>query len=212
MIKIIKKSEPSSLTNHRCQSYSTFDNLPAEAKDELRQSLISEQGYLCCYCMTRISVENMHIEHWHCQSSYHDEQLDYSNLMASCSGNEGKKKQYQHCDARKGNHDLSYNPSNPDHDFVNLINYLGDGTIQSSNQEFDKELNEILNLNFAWLKRNRKSVLEGVHEILHRKAGAVTTSHLMRLIRVWREKDRDGKLKPYCGVAIYYLTKKLHKM
>ncbi len=212
MIQINKEYEPSSLTNHRCQSYSTFDNLPLEAKDELRQSLLKEQGYLCCYCMMRISVENMRVEHWHCQSSYHDEQLDYSNLMASCNGNEGHKKHDQHCDARKGNHDLSHNPSNPDHDFVSLINYLGDGTIQSSNQEFDRELNEILNLNFARLKRNRKSVMEGVHEILRRKAGVVTTSHLKRLIRVWQEKDRDGKLKEYCGVAIYYVTKKLQRI
>jgi len=31
----------------------------------------------------------MKIEHWHCRTNYGAEQLDYSNLLGACMGNEG---------------------------------------------------------------------------------------------------------------------------
>ena len=38
-------------------------------KDQLKESLLKEQGYLCAYCMSRISEDTMKVEHWHPQRS-----------------------------------------------------------------------------------------------------------------------------------------------
>lgn len=58
---ITKGREPSSLTQYKKQSGAYFDGTN---KEDIRQALLEEQGYLCAYCMCRISAENMKIEHW----------------------------------------------------------------------------------------------------------------------------------------------------
>lgn len=50
MKQIIKNNEPRSLVQHRARG-GNYDNLD---KDELRTSLMTEQGHICCYCMCRI--------------------------------------------------------------------------------------------------------------------------------------------------------------
>ena len=100
MKRITKGPEPKSFTRHRRQSNANYGNY-AE-KHGLRDVLIEEQGGLCCYCMRRISVPNMKIEHWACQQRYPHKQLEYQNLLAACDGGEGAAKHLQHCDTRSG--------------------------------------------------------------------------------------------------------------
>ena len=54
MRQISKRVEPKSLTQHRANKPAYYEGLPFAAKDELRQTLLSEQGHLCCYCLKRI--------------------------------------------------------------------------------------------------------------------------------------------------------------
>ncbi|MFN4795406.1 MAG: TIGR02646 family protein, partial [Pseudanabaena sp.] len=72
MKKIIKQSEPRSLVEHRSKQRANqnadYENYPK--KDDLRKSLLEEQGYICCYCMSRITSEQMKIEHWKPQTKY----------------------------------------------------------------------------------------------------------------------------------------------
>jgi len=46
---------------------------------------------------------------------------------------------------------------------------LGDGTVKSNDDQFDKEINEVLNLNEGALVRNRKGVLEAFRKTLIQK-------------------------------------------
>ena len=57
MKKIVKQSEPISLTEHRSKPYADYDNY--SDKDKLRESLLEEQGYICCHCMSRIKMGQM---------------------------------------------------------------------------------------------------------------------------------------------------------
>lgn len=79
-------------------------------KNALNEQLLREQGYLCAYCMARITPENMNVEHWqprHPPSSKAEDKLrskelqmlslDYKNMLAVCPGNEGKPKDFQPC-------------------------------------------------------------------------------------------------------------------
>lgn len=62
-----------------------FDLLP---KEEIRQSLLEEQHYLCAYCMKRIKNDGLHttIEHWEPLSVNKDKALEYDNMLAVCDG------------------------------------------------------------------------------------------------------------------------------
>ncbi|OQW89596.1 MAG: hypothetical protein BWK78_07725 [Thiotrichaceae bacterium IS1] len=219
MIKIVKKVEPKSLTAYKKQPDATFNGMPALVKNDLRQQLLEEQGYLCAYCMTRIPNDRcppnnefkMKIEHWHCQSNYPEDQLNYKNLLAVCCGNEGQSFD-QHCDTRKGNSDLKYNPANPADEVEDKIEYYSfDGSIFSKDREFNEQLSLVLNLNHARFKRNRKSVLDSVQAVLNHRPGKRTLKEIEGYIANWKKTGINGELKEYCGIAIYYLYKKLHK-
>src|SRR5260370_16111653 len=139
MRTIVKDSEPASLTQHRSSPHANYDNYLD--KDTLRISLVVEQRGLCCYCLSRIRPERkvMKIEHWHCQDNYPTEQLDYSNLLGACLGNQGQSKNRQHCDTMKGNIDLSRNPASAMPRVEDLIRFEAHGRILSDNPGFNEE-------------------------------------------------------------------------
>ena len=136
MRTIVKGREPVSLTQHRLTLPSNnykpdYDNY--SDKDALRKALVREQRGLCCYCMKEISGdrEEMKIEHWQCQSRYSYEQLNYRNLLAACPGGEGQPPRLQHCDTKKGNDDLKWNPADPTPRIETRLRYEADGSIRS---------------------------------------------------------------------------------
>ena len=56
MIYIQKGKEPASLTAYKKQAHAYYDGCN---KDDIRENLLREQGYLCAYCMRRIEKEKM---------------------------------------------------------------------------------------------------------------------------------------------------------
>ena len=210
MRTITKRTEPESLTRHRLTSHSDYDNYTD--KDGLRAALVTEQQGLCCYCMGRISNRfgKMKVEHWHCQANYPDEQLVYRNLLGACLGGEGQPHGLQHCDTRKGDSDLHWNPADPAHQIHTRIVYERDGTIKSDDPELNRQLNEVLNLNLSRLKNSRKGVVDAILEWLRRERRPVPRRRLMQAIA-----DRSvlyETLGPYNQVAIWWLEKKLAGM
>lgn len=206
MRAITKGPEPASLTAHRLTPHSDFDNYAA--KDELRDALVGEQRGLCCYCMGRIQngASLMKVEHWRCQNRFPSEQLSYRNLLGACLGGQGSPVQLQHCDTRKGSHDLRWNPANPGHRIESRVKYDPDGTIRADDPVFNRHLNEVLNLNLPLLKNNRKSFLTGVLD-WWKIARPVSPKRIRREIR--KRSEGVGELQPYCQVAVWYLSKKL---
>lgn len=210
MRTITKCRELTSLTQHRLKPHSDYDNYTD--KDGLRAALVTEQKGLCCYCMGGIQNElgKMKIEHWHCQANYPEEQLIYRNLLGACLGGEGQPHSLQHCDTRKGDRDLLWNPADRDRHIQDRINYGADGTIKSDNPEFDRQLNEVLNLNLPLLKNRRKGVLDGISEWWRRVRRPVPRSRLVQEIEV--RSTPHGDLTPYSQVAICWLNKKLARI
>ena len=210
MRTIDKVAEPRSLTEHRLTPHSDYGNYTD--KNGLRAALVAEQQGLCCYCMGRIRNEpgKMKIEHWHCQANYPDKQLVYRNLLGACPGGEGDSLQHQHCDTRKGDLNLLWNPAEPAHNVQVWINYRTDGTIKSNNAGFDGQLNEVLNLNFPRLKNSRKAIRVGITEWWKKEQKPIPRQRLVQAIA-----DRTiphGDLTPYIQVAIWWLEKKLARM
>ncbi len=208
MRRIQKGREPASLTGHRAATRTDYDGY--RDKDTLRAHLVAEQRGLCCYCLSRIRPDrdSTKIEHWHCQANYEAERLDYSNLLGACIGGEGNAVGGQHCDTRKGERDLSRNPANPLHRVEDIVRFLGDGRIVSSDPVFDEELNAVLNLNLAFLRNNRKQTLNSFKDALA-KRGQLPATALEKWLRQWNGEVDTGELQPFCEVVVYWLRKRL---
>ena len=208
MRTITKEIEPASLATHRCTSHADYANYTD--KDTLRLYLVREQRGLCCYCLSRIrpAGDAMKIEHWHSQDEFPAEQLDYSNLLGACLGGAGQPDEQQHCDTRKGNSLLSRNPANPAHRVEGFVRYEPGGRIVSDDAAFNSELENVLNLNAAFLKNNRKATLDGFHQALS-KRGELQRITLERWLCDWNGETHTNELRPFCQVVVYWLRKRL---
>ena len=193
MIFIQKGREPNAWMRYRLTKGVEFRAIP-----ELKDSLLKEQGYLCAYCMARIDKDHMKVEHFKPQSLYPQDIFDYGNLLACCLG---KTQEESHCDTSKGNAEISLSPLSPS--CVDTLSYeSGTGKIKSSNPYYDRELDRILHLNTPIIKQNRLKVLQGAIQALRIRK---------QLEKEWNPVDKEGKRKPYCGIVIYFLEKKLKK-
>jgi uncharacterized protein (TIGR02646 family) len=211
MRNIHKNPEPTSLTQHRCNTNTDYDNYAN--KDDLRESLVNEQRGICCYCMQRIypNLESMKIEHNQSQSpnKFPQKQLDYGNLLGACLGGTGKPKRDQHCDTRKGDDDISFNPADPDRDVERIFKFPGSGRIEANDPQLQSEIDDVLNLNHSRLVNNRKAVIDSFTQVLRRENARDVD--FPKYLADWEGKD-GGQLEPFCQVVVYYLRKKIARM
>ncbi|WP_405565306.1 hypothetical protein [Polaribacter sp. Asnod6-C07] len=217
MKAIIKNNEPISLTQHRANKPSFYENLP---KDDTRNSLLTEQGHICCYCMRRIpesrKAPGSKIEHFLCQDNHSQEELNYGNMLLACLGNEGSPKRLQTCDTKKRNQNLTHSPYNPPRNIEDLIKYKPNGEIYSTDQIFNTELEEVLNLNVKHLIDDRRVIYEEVQNRI-RLEGKKQGSTALKKKFLKAEKTKllnlnDGKHLPFCMVGVYVINKKLSKI
>ena len=208
MRAIAKGPEPASLAEHRAVPGADFDGY--RDKETLRGCLVREQRGLCCYCLSRIHTDRdaMKIEHWHSRGQYPMEQLNYTNLLAACKGNEGKPRRDQHCDTHKGDRELSRNPANPLHRIEESLRFRGDGHLFSDDPAFEADLNEVLNLNQPFLVNNRKAVLDAFLQSLP-SYGLLRHATLNRWLLEWNGESSPGELRPFCQVVVYWIRKRM---
>lgn len=224
MILIKKNKEPREWTKYKKTPGVDYQAIP-----ELVQSLLKEQGYICAYCMRRIpkkdkiykkdgvnfvyTNEDHRIEHIKSREQHDNLKLDYTNMVVCCPGHIGTE---DHCDRLKGAKDISFSPL--DQQFIDTIKYSSDGTIISTNEAYNKEINDTLNLNTELLKKNRKAMLiEVITKInVNYKNGKnwdkkIMESYLSKYSEKHLEKDEE-KYYPYCGVVSWFLQKKLRTL
>ncbi len=220
--KITKTTEPKSLTAYRStishknlEDSNIYEDFKEKTKeqcrenraDNLRKQLLQEQGYICCYCMSRIDCDNSKIEHFRPQTKNRDVQIDYQNLFIACSGGEGSKAKGQFCDTKKGEKDLnSIDLLSSIEDSVNYTKSAKNISITSNDKSIDKEINDILNLNVMVLSRNRKEVYDRVMKNL--KSRGYTMASIQKALNYYKTQHH-GKFEPYCEMIVYFLTKKL---
>lgn len=210
MREIHKETEPRLLTNYRAAGGEYDGQDFTRVKHAVKLSLLKEQGHLCAYCMSRIALDNMKVEHWACQADNSALQLDYSNLLGCCKGGEGEKFINQTCDSRKGNKAIKFNPSRPQDRINSLIKYGGQGRVYSTDEEFSSQINTILNLNKARLIENRLHVLNLLRLKLSSKPGVRRTkAEIRRLLDNYMIVNAQGHFREYCGLVEKYLSSKL---
>ena len=152
MRKIEKQSEPEVIIEYKNKQ--TEANLAInyeDFKEDLKNALLEEQGYICCYCTQRIEYSTMKVEHFKSRNKHPKLKAEYSNLLGACQGNEKLKSdnKKRHCDTCKDGDDFNDDFKNPAAtDFDLKINYLEikekqyeEGKILVKANEFQIELN-----------------------------------------------------------------------
>lgn len=226
--KINKEIEPTTLTHYRSsiakenlEDSNVYNDFPNKTKKgckenepgNLRKQLLEEQGYICCYCMSRIDCINSKIEHFKDQAANRDLQINYQNLFIACNGNEGFPLKQQHCDSFKGAGECRH---------INLLSYIendikyqsSDGKIFSTNKEINQEIEDVLNLNAILLKNNRKQALGEFLIALKKRfgTGKWRKGELKNEIERYEKKNEDNKFKQFNAMFVYFLNKKLQKL
>ena len=231
---IKKRREPISLTAKRNTEGASYDS----PQPDWQKQLLAEQGYLCAYCMGRISLKlnekcepSIGIEHYLseqlCRERGLDSELRWKNMLGVCNGVSGSK---SHCDKTNGTKkgkiygNIELNILNP-LNFTKseeLITYDLFGQILPNTQNEDlqqkitEDLNYILNLNDEKLRQFRLDAMDLAKENLERNnpTGTWTVKEIEKEIEIWNNQ-KDGKYKPFCQAAIWYLewlkAKPVHK-
>lgn len=205
---ITKANAPASLEAYKSIEGACFEDLPKDVKDELRKSLVEEQGGLCCYCGGKIQADNSSvIEHLLPKGvdCYKHLQLEYTNLLCSCDGGESDRKGKQkkekkvfpsHCDDKKHNNIIDVTPL--DEDCEEQFAYDEDGNIYGLNQ-YAKATIDVLGLDCSTLNSLRKGAIEPYVNMEPETNWAEEIEFL--------SNKHNGRYLPFCFAAIYYIKK-----
>ena len=106
----------------------SFDQKAWELKQEIKELLLEEQGFICCYCEERVATDNSHIEHLLPKGNpkYADVKSDYNNLFCSCSRGDS-------CGHAKSSFETCVPPSMEDCE--DYFEYKDDGRIKGKNTD-----------------------------------------------------------------------------
>lgn len=169
---IHKGREPATLRAYRGLPGATYDGADRAVRDDLRAALLRDQAWLCCYCMRRISSDElanpanpdaplmpqMKVEHWRSQTRFPELALAWSNLLGGCLGGVGVAPPEQTCDTRKGDSEITLNPCDPAH--VATLRCTVKGRLESSDPTLQADIDERLGLNHRVLVAERRAVLQ----------------------------------------------------
>lgn len=194
---IVKANEPEAWKEFRATPGVDFEAIP-----ELKEALLNEQGYICCYCMNGIKDDNMKVEHYKPWSKFPELKMDYANLFAACTGDFCADK---HCDTRKANTILIIHPADHRNNCEEVIAYSTSGRL-TYHADYKADIEETLNLNNSVLVSNRKEALFGAATALQKLGYNKAT--IKKQIELYRNKNSKGKFQPYCNSVLWLLNKK----
>ena len=129
------------------------------SKSELREALLNEQGFICCYCnQTIANNEKTFIEHLQDKGTFRQLTFEYTNLLASCNGSQKMPKpRHQHCDTEKGSQNLLLSPLD---EFCEIQLYFSSKGVVYARCEDGENAIRVLNLNAPQLVRQRMEAIE----------------------------------------------------
>lgn len=207
MRKITKTTPPIAFENFKSKfridngREALFADLRADEKRILKEELLKEQYYLCCYCMKKVSWHNSHVEHFVPRSVDTSKEMDYYNLIASC---DGFKEHHENCGHKKDDWYNEYMTISPLDDICeSVFKYTPDGRILSDDMR-GKETIDKLELDNDLLKRARKSAIfmSGYFD------EDLDDDRRQRLISEFNTPV-NGELEPFCKAITYCLEKNI---
>lgn len=215
MKRIYKNDEPQEILqwkskfknkNGRVPRYSDLnevENLPH--KIFLKNSLISEQGHICCYCCKPIDTKNSHIEHIRPKerNEYRAISLEYENLLASCQGYHDREENCGHSKDNAFNEELFVSPL--EENCESLFEFSNRGKIKAvdGNERAGYTI-ELLNLDTEQLNAARTEAMwvSGAMDEL-------TEDECQKLLDKFENVDERGRYAGFSDAIVYQLKKQL---
>jgi len=202
MKHIVKKPEPPELIEWKANwpdmtpGWEELDN-DSQMKQTVKQSLLTEQGRICCFCETEVGMSSGHIAHLYAKSKdeYKHLALEYTNLLYSCP--ENPKKVPNTCGHAQGNETPPISPL--DEDCETHFTYSESGNILGKNDNA-RETIRMLNLNGSKrLRDSRRLVFEET-----RNNKRILLSHdFDRWLDNELKRQSDGTFKEYWTTIKY---------
>ncbi len=181
-------------------------DITTEVKNIIKQHLLIEQGYLCCYTGIRVTEDNSHIEHLIpqtlCGQRDGNLDVDYNNLLAAYPKDDFANKKFAFGAKFRGDwyhEDKFITPL--DRNCENRFRYNLSGKIApaDNNDGAAEKTIKKLGLSNEMLIEYRKAA---VHRILYRKKRPISAAALRRIISSYCERDGRDRFRPFCFVII----------
>ena len=187
----------------RYSDLNEVENLPH--KIFLKNSLISEQGHICCYCCKPIDTKNSHIEHIRPKerNEYRAISLEYENLLASCQGYHDREENCGHSKDNAFNEELFVSPL--EENCESLFEFSDRGKIKAvdGNERAGYTI-ELLNLDTEQLNAARTEAMwvSGAMDEL-------TEDECQKLLDKFENVDERGRYAGFSDAIVYQLKKQL---
>ncbi|KAB8335131.1 TIGR02646 family protein [Scytonema tolypothrichoides VB-61278] len=207
---IHKSKEPDSFTKWKQKLGSRipdWKSFPQPVKNEVYHSLLQEQGFVCCYCGMSIGRKQCHIEHFRPKSVYRDLTFEYTNLIASCQGeDEHKPRVPVHCGHKKQawfDEELMISPLDPK--CADYFKYSGFGEIlptdDKDKQAPAKTTIQKLALSIDKLRKMRRAAIDAVLMA----TDGLTATEVQLLTQGYQKPDANGRYTPFSAAITYIL-------
>ena len=183
----------------------TYEDLKNPEKKEVTDSLMKEQGYVCCYCERRLTDADSHIEHFNPQSNNAVDPLDYTNMLCSCQ-DKLEQGEPRHCgNLKSGWFDEKCLVSPLYSDCEGRFAYLINGKIMPANESDDaaKMTIEKLGLNINKLNADRGKAIEPFldENLDHQEVSQFVSDYL--------RKNSDGTFVEFWTTINYIFVKNI---
>ncbi|MEH2400614.1 retron system putative HNH endonuclease [Nostoc sp.] len=184
----------------------SWNNFSKPQTTDVHNSLLKEQGFICCYCGRQINTDNSHFEHLKPRTTYPQLALDYTNILASCQ-KDTVRKEPLHCGKIKDKwYDKNLMISPLDVNCAEFFRYTEDGQILSTELPEKKVAADItidkLGLNIDKLKKMRSKAIEGILEGFEE----LTDGERQKLLHGFCQPNINGHYEEFCAAIIYLLN------
>ncbi len=208
MKQIVKTSEPHEL-RHWFQAQPLengrrincgYNDMPGDVREVVKQQLLAEQGWLCCYTGRRIDGRSSHIEHFKPQSRCLEyEDIDYANLLAAYPGPNAPKCPFgAHEKADWYDAELLINPLKPQCDHAFRFDQSGSIHPAKESDIAARETIRRLCLNHKQLVELREQAIE---EALFPEGQTLSKAKLEKIVAGFCNRNGKGQYPAFCFVV-----------
>lgn len=238
-MKYIKKNlqaEPNALRKYRSKTsnahYSGYIDKDIDTGEvyPLKKALLDEQGYICAYCMKRITLvlnqqnkPQVEVEHFLPQKLNPELDLVYQNMLGVCNGlSQGypEKCHLHHCDKTNGeagkiNGHIKLKKLDPrSSSCEQLLYYNLEGEVLAvrNDEDVTHDLEKVLNLNNKALKNARKDIIDKARDKMKQEKPFQQWNKIFleKHLTEWQSMA-EGKFRPYCMAAVWFIETLLKK-
>ena len=187
----------------------------SDAKRDLQERLLQEQGHLCAYCNRRIhrgdpkDDEQMRMDHLYAKHRHPDKLFDYKSIVGSCYGSEkDPPPKTLHCEGLKRFCDEKgdqlpgalFPTDSRCEDYI----VTNDGKLIWQDTLLQAAMETFMNLNCAKLLDDRMRVLQTYIDLAGGDEADINAEISLTL-----SPDADGRMEAYAGVIVNFFKQYL---